>query len=225
MRTISLCIRGLPICEIFWIPARSHMGTSRMHTGISFWCVSDLSSSHAWIRIFTCVAQWIRILWMHNIMHMPHPKQIAWHEIPVCIWGSRSIPVCIRGLHVMGSPYAYRDQNQSPYAYGDRRDPRMHMGIAWHVIPVCIWGFVRSPYAYGDISVTNRMHTGNISIWEIKSCIPICVISPYGDRRMHMEIPVCERAGIAKKFAYGDPRTHNEIVRIIWGLTYIYNST
>jgi hypothetical protein len=44
---------------------------------------------------------------------------------------------------------------------------------------------------------------------------------PYGDCRMHMGIPVCERAGIAKKFAYGDPRTHNEIVHIR-GLTYIY---
>ena len=43
---------------------------------------------------------------------------------------------------------------------------------------------------------------------------------PYGDRRTHTGIPVCERAGIAKKFAYGDPHTHNEIVRI-WGLTYI----
>jgi hypothetical protein len=42
----------------------------------------------------------------------------------------------------------------------------------------------------------------------------------YGDRRMHMGIPVCERAGIAKKFAYGDPRMHNEIVRI-QGLTYM----
>jgi hypothetical protein len=41
----------------------------------------------------------------------------------------------------------------------------------------------------------------------------------YGDRRMHMGIPVCKRAGIAEKFAYGDPITHNEIVRI-WGLTY-----
>jgi len=40
---------------------------------------------------------------------------------------------------------------------------------------------------------------------------------------MHMGIPVCERAGIAKKFAYGDPRTHNEIVRI-WGLTYTLKS-
>jgi hypothetical protein len=29
-----------------------------------------------------------------------------------------------------------------------------------------------------------------------------------------MGIPVCERAGIAKKFAYGDIRKHNEIVRI-----------
>ena len=36
---------------------------------------------------------------------------------------------------------------------------------------------------------------------------------------MHMGIPVCKRAGIAEKFAYGDPITHNEIVRI-WGLTY-----
>ena len=42
---------------------------------------------------------------------------------------------------------------------------------------------------------------------------------PYGHRRTQTGIPVCERAGIAKKFAYGDPRTHNEIVRI-WGLTY-----
>ena len=36
----------------------------------------------------------------------------------------------------------------------------------------------------------------------------------YRDRRMHMGIPVCIRAGIAKKFAYGDPITHNEVVRI-----------
>ena len=45
----------------------------------------------------------------------------------------------------------------------------------------------------------------------------------YGDRRMHMGIPVCKRAGIAENFAYGDPITHNEIVRIR-GLTYIYIS-
>jgi len=43
---------------------------------------------------------------------------------------------------------------------------------------------------------------------------------PYGHRRTQTGIPVCERAGIAKKFAYGDPHTHNEIVRI-WGLTYV----
>ena len=41
----------------------------------------------------------------------------------------------------------------------------------------------------------------------------------YRDRRMHMGIPVCKWTGIAKKFAYGDPRTHNEVVRIR-GLTY-----
>jgi hypothetical protein len=36
---------------------------------------------------------------------------------------------------------------------------------------------------------------------------------------MHMGIPVYKRVGIAEKFAYGDPITHNEIVRI-WGLTH-----
>ena len=120
---------------------------------------------------------------------------IAWHINPVCIRGSRSIPICIWG------------SRRSPFAYGD------HMTK----IPVCIWGFTRSQYAYGDISVTNRMHTGNISIWEIKSWIPICVIlhtgiavciwgSPYVNGRggllksSHKRIPV----RIMKLCAYGD---------------------
>ena len=37
---------------------------------------------------------------------------------------------------------------------------------------------------------------------------------------MHMGIPVYKRAGIAKKFAYGDPITQIEIVRVR-GLTYV----
>jgi hypothetical protein len=41
----------------------------------------------------------------------------------------------------------------------------------------------------------------------------------YGDLRTHMGIPVGILAGIAKIFAYGDPRSHNEIVRIL-GATY-----
>ena len=40
----------------------------------------------------------------------------------------------------------------------------------------------------------------------------------YRDCRMHMGIPVCKRVGIAKKFAYGDPITHNEVVRIQPGI-------
>jgi hypothetical protein len=51
--------------------------------------------------------------------------------IHVCIRGLILIPVCIRGLHVM----------RSLYAYGD-----------FHAIPVCIRGFAWSPYAYGDCS-------------------------------------------------------------------------
>ncbi len=41
----------------------------------------------------------------------------------------------------------------------------------------------------------------------------------YGDPCSHMGITVCIQAGIAKIFAYGDPRLHNEIVRIL-GATY-----
>ena len=117
---------------------------------------------------------------------------IARHIIPVCIRGSRSIPVCIRG------------SRRSPFAYGD------HMAL----IPICIRGFAQSPYAYGDFSVTNRMHTGNISIREIKSCIPICVILHTGIAVCIWGSPLCKRAGIAKKFTYGDPRTHNEVASI-----------
>ncbi len=41
----------------------------------------------------------------------------------------------------------------------------------------------------------------------------------YEDCRTHMGITVCIRAGIAKIFAYGDPCSHKEIVRIL-GATY-----
>ena len=94
--------------------------------------------------------------------------------------GSRSIPVCKRGSHVMQSPYAYGDyimrslyaygdQEQSPYAYRDNENPRMHMGvkinprmhtgIACQVIPVCIRGFAHP-----------CMHTG--IGWTL---IPVCI--------------------------------------------------
>jgi len=74
------------------------------------------------------------------------------------------IPVCIRGFA------------QSPYAYGDQMDtnPRMHMGIC------------ASLYEHGDFSVTPRMHNEVVHIQEIKSCIPICIIS-------HTDIAVCKR--------------------------------
>ena len=112
--------------------------------------------------------------------------------------------------------------DHSPYTQGGDGDPPLHTGIAWHIIPICIWGFSWYPYANGDNSVTNHMNMGNISIWDIKSCIPICKFSHTGiaGRIQGSGIPVCIQAGIAKKFAYyGDPCTHNEIVRI-WGVTH-----
>ena len=45
-------------------------------------------------------------------------------------------------------------------------------------------GICTSLYAYRDFSVTHRMHAGNVSIWDIRSSIPICIIS-------HTGIAVC----------------------------------
>jgi hypothetical protein len=73
-------------------------------------------------------------------------------------------------------------------------------------------GICTSLYAYRDFSVTHRMHAGNVSIWDIRSSIPMHNFA-YRDCCMHMGIPVCKRAGIAKIFAHGDPITHNEVVR------------
>ena len=55
-------------------------------------------------------------------------------------YGDCTIPVCIQGLCVM----------LSPYAYWDLHDPHMHTWIAQ--TPVCIRGLhdMLSPYAYGD---------------------------------------------------------------------------
>ena len=36
MRTNSLCVMGLPICEFFFFPPRTRTGTPRMHTGTMF---------------------------------------------------------------------------------------------------------------------------------------------------------------------------------------------
>jgi hypothetical protein len=177
MGTISLCVRGLPICKFFWIPAHS-MGTPSMRKGISFWIVSDLSSSHALNQNFH-----MRRTMNQNFANAQHAHTTS--KTDRMTWNT----------------HTYGDQDQSPYAYG------YHTGITWHVIPVCIQGFVWSPFAYRDISVTNRMHTGIIPIWEIKSCIPMRKLrgSPYayGDgslKSSHMGIPV----RIMKLCAYRD---------------------
>ena len=96
------------------------------------------------------------------------------------------------------------------------------------LIPIC----AQFHYEYGDSPYANFSGSPHVRIQTGICVIPVCkwLVTqvlypnmgniPYGDCHMHMGIPVCERAGIAKKFAYGDPRTHNEIVPIR-GLIYI----
>jgi hypothetical protein len=86
---------------------------------------------------------------------------------------------------------------------GIRAIPHMHTGI-FQSLTVCIRDI------YGKY-----FHTRNQVLY------PHMRNFAYRDRRMHMGIPVCKRAGIAKNFAYGDPITHNEVVRIR-GLTFLH---
>ena len=117
-------------------------------------CVRGSVSASA---IFPRVTRWIRIFTCNALNQNFANAQIA-HATPKtwnpCIRGSRSIPVCIRGLHFMWSPYAYRD-HQSPYAYGDGRDHRMHSGIAWHVIPVCIREYFSPNHTTSPVTIEN----------------------------------------------------------------------
>ena len=98
------------------------------------------------------------------------------------------------------------DPTFQAYAYGVWMDTnsRMHTGIC------------ASLYAYGDFSVTPRMHNEVVRIREIKSCITVCVSShtgiavciwgspyAYGQgslKNSHMGIPL----RIMKLCAYGD---------------------
>ena len=111
------------------------------------------------------------------------------------------IPVRIRGLVSV----------RSPYAHGDQANPRMHTGIK--INPSLHTGITsRSPCAYGDYMTCDpRMHTG--ITFAVPVCIrgliliPICIrgshvmLSPnaYGD---HDVIPVCIRGFARSPYAF-----------------------
>ena len=124
-----------------------------------------------------------------------NPRMHTEMKINPCMHtGTKRIPVCIRGSCVMQSSYAYGDQYLSLYANGDHKDNRMHTGIAWHEIPVCIRGlrlipvcireFTWSPYAYWDcMSWDPRMHTVikiNPSMHMEIAEIPVCIRGSHG---------------------------------------------
>ncbi len=84
--------------------------------------------------------------------------------------------------------------------------------VAYMLLPVC----EQFHYAYRD------PHMRTYQSLRKKSCRILLKIA----KLVHMGIHICIRAGkgctcggISTKFAYGDPCTHNEIVRI-WGATY-----
>jgi hypothetical protein len=109
-----VCIWGLPVCvQGSFLTCRRSFLESRIESEFSH----ALCDESEFCEYTTCT---------RHVQNMKSP------------WGSRSIPVCIRG------------SSESPYAYGDCMscDPRMHTGIKinprMHTeiaeIPVCIRG-------------------------------------------------------------------------------------
>ncbi len=173
---------GDPHMQIFSNPRPFAHRDSRMHTEIPVCKVTHMGTqdliSHmeifpVCIRLVTEISPYAYGDCANPRMHMGIKSNPCMHtgicaspyaygdlRVPVCIRGLLLIPVCIRGLHVMQSPYAYRDFHAIPvckrgfarphmHAWIDL-DPRMHTGITCHVIPMCIQGFSCNP----------RMHTG-----------------------------------------------------------------
>ena len=142
-----------------------------LHMGISIWIQRSLFAYRDLVNYNPCMHTGIHWCpyssgdcnWQDPCMHTgiyiyPHlhtgidldPRMhtgIAWQmhtgiEMNPCMrTGIDEIPVCIRGLCVMQSLYAYGDLDLSLYAYGGLADLRMHTGIARH----------QSPHAYGDL--------------------------------------------------------------------------
>jgi hypothetical protein len=88
----------------------------------------------------------------------------------------------------------------------------LRSNYVYMLIPIC----EQFHYAYGD------PHLRTYQSLRKKSCRILLKIA----KLVHMGILICIRArkgctcgGISTKFAYGDPRMHNEIV-CIWGATY-----
>jgi len=117
-------------------------------------------------------------------------------------------------------------------------DLHMHTGIACHVIPICmrglilipmcIRGFDRSPYAYGDSMTHNRrMHMGikiNPRMHMEIAQTPVCIRGFNENPYLHtgiarhviplciwglLLIPVCIQGFALSPYAYRDPMTHN----------------
>ena len=93
------------------------------------------------------------------------------------------IPVCIRGLCVMGSLYAY----------GDSANPCMHTGINSCNPHMHTRILIKSPYAHGELR-DPHMHT-RIDLNPCMHTGIMCHAIP---------IPVCTRGSIKSPYTYGD---------------------
>jgi hypothetical protein len=110
-------------------------------------------------------------------------------NIPVCILRSQ-IPVCIRGLRVMRSPYEYGDLCD---LHMQTCNPRMHIGI--HLIPVRIRGLIFAKILIHCDACKNSDSTRDSrkDRWHIRN-YP-CT---------HTGSPHMRTYGDTEKFAYGE---------------------
>jgi hypothetical protein len=132
----------------------------------------------------------------------PHAASVC-HAIPVCIlWGSRSIPVCIRGYQRF--PYANRDcmtHNPRMHMAGIKINPRVHTGIT--EIPVCIRGShdTNNPHMHKGICTIPVCIQGYFSNWLY--AYRKYLIFPYW--KSSLVSPYAYFCIQGSPYAYGDP--------------------
>ncbi len=156
MRTTSLCVRAVPICNFLPFSPFAYGESPYVYRDQILTCQQAFLESRVKPDLFKCAHQNMWLNFINPCMHM------GMTVIPLCIRRVTLIPVCVRGL----------PKKWSLCAYGDLRDARMHTGM-FQSLTICIWEIfpyekssLVSPYANFPIQALPyayrdpRMHMG-----------------------------------------------------------------
>jgi len=126
---------GIPICELFSDPCPFAYGDPHMHTAIPICKITHMG--------------------MQDLISHMHTTSLCKRGVTAksqYAYRDAQIPVCIRGLVFIWSPYAYRDRANPCMHTGIKINPHMHTGITYWSLYAYGNYMTCDPHAYGDWS-------------------------------------------------------------------------